>query len=51
MGGGRREGGGGGFVRIDSYSTNHVYLHKPNAFGFLQMRLHLCYETLKLKLC
>ena len=30
-----------------SYSTNHVYLHRPNAFGFWQMRLHLCYETLK----
>ena len=29
------------------YSTNHVYLHRPNAFGFWQMRLHLCYETLK----
>ena len=29
------------------YSTNHVYLHKPNAFGFWQTRLHLCYETLK----
>ena len=28
------------------YSTNHVYLHRPNAFGFWQMRLHLCYETL-----
>ena len=31
----------------DSYSTNHVYLHMPNAFGFWQTRLHLCYETLK----
>ena len=30
-----------------AYSTNHVYLHRPNAFGFWQMRLHLCYETLK----
>ena len=30
-----------------SYSTNHVYLHRPNAFGFWQTRLHLCYETLK----
>ena len=29
------------------YSTNHVYLHRPNVFGFWQMRLHLCYETLK----
>ena len=29
------------------YSANHVYLHRPNAFGFWQMRLHLCYETLK----
>ena len=29
------------------YNTNHVYLHRPNAFGFWQMRLHLCYETLK----
>ena len=29
------------------YSTNHVYLHRPNAFRFWQMRLHLCYETLK----
>ena len=29
------------------YSTNHVYLHRLNAFGFWQMRLHLCYETLK----
>ena len=29
------------------YSTNHVYLHRPNAFGFWQMHLHLCYETLK----
>ena len=26
---------------------NHVYLHRPNAFGFWQLRLHLCYETLK----
>ena len=23
------------------------YLHRPNAFGFWQPRLHLCYETLK----
>ena len=30
-----------------AYSTNHVYLHRPNAFGFWQTRLHLCYETLK----
>ena len=30
-----------------TYSTNHVYLHRPNAFGFWQTRLHLCYETLK----
>ena len=29
------------------YSTNHVYLHRLNAFGFWQPRLHLCYETLK----
>ena len=29
------------------YSTNHVYLHRPNAFGFWQTRLHLCYKTLK----
>ena len=29
------------------YSTNHVHLHRPNAFGFWQTRLHLCYETLK----
>ena len=29
------------------YSTNHVYLHRPNAFGFWQTHLHLCYETLK----
>ena len=29
------------------YSTNHVYLHRPNEFGFWQMRLHLCYETFK----
>ena len=29
------------------YSTNHIYLHRPNAFGFWQTRLHLCYETLK----
>ena len=29
------------------YSINHVYLHRPNAFGFWQLRLHLCYETLK----
>ena len=32
---------------VELYSTNHVYLHRPNAFGFWQMRLHLCYETLK----
>ena len=32
---------------IVAYSTNHVYLHRPNAFGFWQTRLHLCYETLK----
>ena len=31
----------------EGYSTNHVYLHRPNAFGFWQTRLHLCYETLK----
>ena len=35
------------FDRMGTYSTNHVYLHRPNAFGFWQMRLHLCYETLK----
>ena len=29
------------------YSTNHVYLHRPNAFGFWQARFYLCYETLK----
>ena len=29
------------------YSTNHVYLHRANAFGFWQLHLHLCYETLK----
>ena len=29
------------------YSTNHVYLHRPNAFGFWQPRLYVCYETLK----
>ena len=28
------------------YSTNHVYLHRPNAFGFWQPCLQLCYETL-----
>ena len=32
---------------LSLYSTNHVYLHRPNAFGFWQMCLHLCYETLK----
>ena len=32
---------------VRTYSTNHVYLHRPNAFGFWQTRLHLCYETLK----
>ena len=32
---------------MEAYSTNHVYLHRPNVFGFWQMRLHLCYETLK----
>ena len=32
---------------LDKYSTNHIYLHRPNAFGFWQTRLHLCYETLK----
>ena len=26
------------------YSTNHVYLHRPNAFGFLA---NACYQTLK----
>ena len=39
-----------GFRTLDltvAYSTNHVYLHRPNAFGFWQTRLHLCYETLK----
>ena len=30
-----------------TYSTNHVHLHRPNAFGFWQTHLHLCYETLK----
>ena len=30
-----------------NYSTDHVYLHRPNTFGFWQLRLHLCYETLK----
>ena len=34
-------------IHMYMYSTNHVYLHRPNAFGFWQMRLHLCYETLK----
>ena len=34
-------------LSVTTYSTNHVYLHRPNAFGFWQMRLHLCYETLK----
>ena len=34
-------------VFLNMYSTNHVYLHRPNAFGFWQTRLHLCYETLK----
>ena len=29
------------------YSTNHIYLHRSNAFGVWQPRLHLCYETLK----
>ena len=28
-------------ITTNSYSTNHVYLHMPNAFGFWQMRLHL----------
>ena len=32
---------------ILQFSTNHVYLHRPNAFGVWQPRLHLCYETLK----
>ena len=32
---------------VETYSTNHVYLYRPNAFGFWQPRLHLCYETLK----
>ena len=36
-----------GFAIYIYYSTNHVYLHRPNAFGFWQMRLHLCYVTLK----
>ena len=44
-------GGGGGGERLvekgDVYSTNHVYLHRPNVFGFWQPHLHLCYETLK----
>ena len=35
------------YFAVYLYSTNHVYLHRPNAFGFWQMRLHLCYETLK----
>ena len=34
-------------LKVGNYSTNHVYLHRPNAFGFWQTRLHLCYETLK----
>ena len=34
-------------IANSNYSTNHVYLHRPNAFGFWQTRLHLCYETLK----
>ena len=34
-------------MQVLMYSTNHVYLHRPNAFGFWQPRLHLCYETLK----
>ena len=25
------------------YSTNHVYIHRPNAFGVWQPRLHLCF--------
>ena len=35
------------YGRHQGYSTNHVYLHRPNAFGFWQTCLHLCYETLK----
>ena len=34
-------------IWLPRYSTNHVYLHRPNTFGFWQTRLHLCYETLK----
>ena len=33
-----------GLLVLQIYSTNHVYLHRPNAFGFWQMRLHLCYK-------
>ena len=40
-------GVGSNIAQNHFYSTNHVYLHRPNAFGFWQTRLHLCYETLK----
>ena len=35
------------YCRVKMYSTNHVYLHRPNAFGVWQPHLHMCYETLK----
>ena len=31
------------YLNMAAYSTNHVYLHRPNAFGFWQTRLHLCF--------
>ena len=32
-------------ITVETYSTNHVYLHRPNAFGFWQTRLHLLRNT------
>ena len=34
---------------IGRYSTNHVYLHRPNAFGVWQPHLHLCYENTQMR--
>ena len=35
-------------IHIGTWDTQYIgYLHRPNAFGFWQTRLHLCYKTLK----
>ena len=37
------------FVKSWRYSTNHVYLHRPNAFGFWQTRFELFWIGLRIR--